>query len=165
MKIDINELLFDKIFRSSITVVLISPNMVDPYTNESDQWIPWEISYSLKEHTRNDRTSQTNAVVAVILPDRGGSYRYFVQENNCYDCSCSIYQKNNTFGLIRENMFNKKTKNEVNCMNNYTQIYTGNPSYITPVKWDSFINNSQNYLSLAEEINENIDEYEIKKID
>lgn len=49
-----------KIFDSSVTVVIISPNVTQ------SNWVDWEIRYSLETHTRRDRTSGRNGVVCVI---------------------------------------------------------------------------------------------------
>ena len=86
------EHLKDKIYDSTITIVLISPNMKEPGRWQKSQWIPWEISYSLRETTRNDRTSHNNAILAVILPNKKGSYDY--------------YDKNKLFPILQSNIDN-----------------------------------------------------------
>ena len=67
----------DKIFDSSITIVLVSPNIKEPGRWDKSQWIPWEISYSLRRTLRSASTSQRNAVLGVVLPNKNGSYSYY----------------------------------------------------------------------------------------
>lgn len=80
----------DKIYDSTITIVLISPNMKETGKWQRSQWIPWEISFSVRETTRNNRTSHRNAILAVILPDKCGSYDY--------------YDKNKLFPILKSNI-------------------------------------------------------------
>lgn len=154
-----------KIFGTSITIVLISKNMKDPRVKEEDQWIPWEISYSLKEMTKAGRTSKTNGMLAVVLPDKTGSYEYFVQK--ICSSGCQVFQTGSTFNIIGKNMFNRKQPRTVYCQNHHTvnvTLYSGNDhSYIHPVKWDEFIANVNGYINLAAQISQTTDDYEIVK--
>lgn len=84
--------LADKIFDSSVTIVLISPNMKDYWKSEKDQWIPWEIAYSLKNKKRSDNRSKRNAILLVILPDVYGEYEYAKEDGFFFD----IIQKKST---------------------------------------------------------------------
>ena len=155
----------DKIYDSTLTLVLISPNMKEQSTKESDQWIPWEISYSLKEITRNERTSQTNGMLAVVLPHSYSSYSYFLEENTCPDCNRRILRTNKLFQILKDNMFNIKEPTYSNCsVHPPKTVYTGHSSYIYSVRWCDFIDSKEQYLKTAEKIRENKDDYKVKKI-
>jgi hypothetical protein len=158
----------DKIYDSSITIILISSNMWDKFILEEDQWIPWEISYSLKEHSREGRASRTNALLAVVLPDKNGSYEYYIQENTCPTCNCRSLSTHSLFRMLRENMFNIKESKakRSDCYNHSTEgkPYIGQSSYIYSVKWNDFAVDKASidrYLTIAKEINERIGDYDI----
>ena len=161
----IASLLRDKIYDSSVTVVFVSKNMRNWLETEDDQWIPWEISYSLKEHTRDGRTSRTNAVIAVVLPDESGSYGHYIQDNSCPHCNCRSIITDNSFSIIKKNILNKRQPEKVICHNHFSgsEPHTGDHSYIHIVKWDDFINDIHTHIDTAVRINDNIGDYVIVK--
>jgi len=155
----------DKIYDSSITLVMISKNMkgLEP---EENQWIPWEVAYSLREKTREDRTSRTNGMLAVIIPDQIGSYDYFVQPVGCAHCGSIRWRQDTLFNVLGKNMFNRKQPKTAVCPNGVCGvIHVGDDhSYIHPIKWSEFIPNINYYLDHAVEINQNIEHYELVKV-
>lgn len=155
----------DKIFDSSVSIILISKGMKELGVNEDNQWIPWEISYSLREKTREDRTSTANAMLAVVLPDENGSYTYFVESLNCPHCYGIRWKTDTLFSILGKNMFNRKQPKITVCRNGVCgRLHTGDDhSYIHPVRWDHFVANINRHIDHATQINENIDDYEIVK--
>ena len=161
------EKLKDRIYDSTLTIVMISKGMRQTYLPEREQWIPWEISYSLKEVSRknisgNMVTSSSNALLAIIIPDTYGSYEYFTFRKNCCSNPCRSYKTNFLFEIMRNNMFNIKRPNKKDCDDGST-VYYGDSSYMTIVKWEDFINNPESYIDKAYDIQSKIEQYDVCK--
>lgn len=153
-----------KIYDSSITLILVSKGMKELWREESDQWMPWEISYSLKEHSRDGRTSKANAILAVVLPDSYGKYDYYIVDESCSSCRCRTLKTEFLFKIMKENMFNIRTPEYSDCSEHTSNtVYLGHSSYIYSVKWNDFITDIDKYLGIATSLNDVIDDFEITK--
>ncbi len=155
----ISSKLGDKIFDSSVTVVLVSKGMKEPFHSDKDQWIPWEVSYSLKEQTRQDKRSKTNGVLAIVLPDELGNYDYYITRDN--ECNCRSLNTPFLFQILSDNMFNIKEPNKNLC--NDSWVYSGDCSFIQSVKWTDFISNPSKYIDKAIELRDRKEEFVIVK--
>ena len=150
----------DKMYDTSVTIVMISPNMRESYRNDRSQWIPWEVAYSLRETTRSDRTSHSNAMLAVVLPDRNGSYSYCLEET---PYGKIIYHTQGFFKIIEDNMVNKKGPDGYKFPRCGQFHYQEGCSYIEAVRWCDFVENPNKYIDAAVERKEHIGDYKITK--
>lgn len=150
-----------KIKQSSITIVLISKGMKSSTESEREQWVPWEISYSLRTVPSGGNTKQMNAVLGVILPDESGTYNWYYTYNP--NCNSTTHHTKQLFSILYRNMFNLFQKETREC--NGSIIHTSNePSFIKTVKWDDFMtgNNFNYYIEKAIEIKDNYGLYDYK---
>lgn len=152
----------NRIYDSSVTLVLISPGMKETGKRDRDQWIPWEISYSLKEMPRQDNTSHTNALAAIVLPNKNNSYDYYLENKSCCSSGCRLHHTNTLFYILRKNKFNISKPNKGPCVKG-DMIWHGSCSYIEAVCWQDFISNPNLYIDKACDRQEHMDEYEICK--
>ena len=163
------DILKKKIFDSTLTIVLISPNMKENGKADRDQWIPWEIQYSLglqqKKNSNGDLVrSNTNAMMAIVLPDRNGSYTYYFEQKTCCSSPCRLNKTNALFNILKNNTFNLiNDPNKRNC-DIGDMVYHGDMhSFISFYKWDD-INNKQgieNAIKHAYDVLSNKDNYNI----
>ncbi|CAN7664924.1 TIR domain-containing protein [Caballeronia sp. LjRoot34] len=155
----------DKIYDSSMTIVVISKGMKESFRSESDQWIPWEISYSLREASRNDRKKQTGAMLAVVLPDETGSYGYYITDQSCPSCKCRTLNTPILFKMLSQNMFNVKKPDYSGCDKHSTgsRVYIGASSYIYSVKWSDFKRSPNKYIADAYAVRDNVADYDLVK--
>lgn len=156
----IQQKLYDRIYDTTVTIILISKNMKEG-SPEKSQWIPREISYSLKEKTREDRTSYTNGLLAVVLPDENNSYDYAFIKKPCGVRSWNTYS---FFNIIRSNMFNRVDNKQNFCTLCSDYHHHGNDhSYIYPVTWDDFVKNHNSYINIVLDLKDRLDEFTLTK--
>lgn len=156
----IETLLKQRIRQCSTTIIIISKGMKESSKSEKDQWIPWEVSYSLRIVPTGGKTKQMNAVLGIVLPDETGNYNWYYTSNPY--CNSTTHYTGQLFKILRDNMFNICEKEFREC--NGTQIHTKDePSFIKTVKWDDFMNgNNYNfYIEKSIEIRDNANSYDI----
>ena len=153
----IEKIISNLIFHTSITMVLISPRMFEN-VSETEQWIPWEISYSLRNKYRFDGNSYMNALMAVVLPDENGKYNYALRISKE-----GVFVKEKAFfEIILANMFNRK--NTDHYMDDYgNPKYVPYESYVVLAKWNDFYNNPDYYFKIALENRAECDQFYMRK--
>ena len=141
--------LADMMYDTSVTIVILSPNM------KRSDWIEWEIQYCLKKIKRKNRTSQRNGLVGVIKKVNGDySWLKYETENGGVN-----YHTEKLPEIINKN----RSDPEIKDSNGLWDWLNG--SYIAFVEEEEFLNNPQKYIDNAYDKSENdADGYEIKVI-
>lgn len=146
----------DMMYDTSVTIVIISPNM------KKSKWIDWEIEYCLKNSTRKDRTSHTNGIVGVIMKYNGGYDWFKTTVKNRDGCFSASYKEDLVYDIINNNRFNQNPKKYI-C-NVCKTVYALSGSYIALVEEDEFLSNPTKYIDNAYEKSENDARgYDLKK--
>jgi hypothetical protein len=140
----IKEHLKAMMYRTSVTIVIISPNI------KQSRWIDWEIEYTLKRIKRGDLTSGANGLVGVIMK-YNGTYDWLVSEVNKEDgCTARAYNNTLLYDIINGNRFNRNGDEKYSCTT--CQVYDAlNGSYMTLVDEDTFLKDISKYIENAYE--------------
>ena len=148
--------LTDMIHGTSVTIVVVSPNLKD------SKWVDWEIEYSFKEITREDRTSRSNGVVGVIMKHNGG-YDWLVSTTKKDDgCTVRNIDYTKLYKIINKNRYNLKGDDQYAC-NRCKTFDQLDGSYISLIEEEQFINDPSKYIENAYNKCEKINDYDISK--
>ena len=160
----------DMIFNTSVTIVILSPNMIE------SKWIPWEIEYSLSCYSRDGRQSKQNGIVAVIQKVNG-SYEWL--KKSFYDdsigMSVSQYDATKTPKIINENRYKSsppkhpckdcKKYNGISVCAECNTFDRMNGSYITFATEDEFLIDINLYIENAYDKSQHLERFfTIKKV-
>lgn len=137
----------DMMYDTSVTIVIISPNM------KKSKWIDWEIEYCLKDNTRKNRTSHTNGVVGVIMKYNGGYDWFKIATKHTDGCISSSYRQDLVYDIINKNRFNQNPK--VYSCNVCKTVDALSGSYIAYVEEETFLKNPSKYIDNAYDKSEN----------
>lgn len=152
--------LYKKIKRSSVTIVLLTPNAINhqkTWNGIYDDWIYDEIRYSLEDRVNN----KTNGLIAVYVPEA----EELILEKTTHTCDiCKEQTSVNIIksfdNLVRKNMMNVKEIYKKNkCFNIYDSDYD---SYCSLVSYEEFKHNFSRYIRIADEKRQEVYKYDLK---
>lgn len=151
----IKEHLKKMIYDTSVTIVVLSPEMND------SAWIPWELEYSLKDVKRGDRCSHSNGIVAVVKKV-DGSYSWLrrdvVQADGCHTHS---FDESKLPKIISDNRSNQEPKEYAcNCCKSIDWL---SGSYISVINEDDFIDDPSRFIENAYEKSQRLENYRLTK--
>lgn len=151
----IKDKLKDMIYSTSVTIVVISPDM------KQSEWIDWEIEYSLKRIKRGDRSSGANGILGVVMK-YDGDYSWLRPSIKNSDGHISIQTKDEyLYEIIYQNRFNQDpTEYTCKTCKNIDSL-TG--SYISLVNEEDFINNPNKYIDNAYDKSKNLSHYNLTR--
>ncbi len=144
----IRNYLYKKLKRTSVTIVILTPNAIEYYkdfsTNKYDDWMYDELRYSLEDRENN----QTSGIVAVYT-ENAKSLLFSTSSHKCNECNETsevnlLLHFNN---LVRKNMINIKVDHKKNrCQGIYDSL---EDSYISLVSIEDFKNDIGKYIDNA----------------
>ena len=152
----IKEHLKDMIYGTSVTIVIISPKMLQ------SNWIEWEVSYSLKECKRGDHCSHANGIVGVVMNNWSGGTNWLTTHHTNKDgCTSVSHDSTKLLDIINSNRFNQKPLKYV-CDQCKT-VDALNGSYIALIDEDDFLANPTKYIENAFEKSTRTGDYTLHK--
>lgn len=149
---NIKENLKNMIFGTSVTIVIISPNL------KKSKWVDWEIEYSLKQYKRGNTTSRTNGVIGVIMKVNG-SYNWLISSyQNADGCSSRHIDDSLLYDIIKNNRLNLNSENKYSCPNckSFDQL---NGSYFSLIEQERFLENPSFFIENAYDKSKKSDQY------
>lgn len=148
----IRQYLYAKLKRSSVTIILLTPQAINhkkKWNGEYDDWMYDEIRFSLEDRENN----RTNGLVAVYTPET--EHLLAKHGNN----GSTIV--NNVDNLFRKNMMNVKPLYKKHATEGtYDRDYD---SFCSLIPWREFISNIGKYVDLAFEKRNALYKYNIVK--
>lgn len=151
----IKEKLKEMIYPTSVTIVVVSPNM------KKSKWIDWEIEYSLKETKRGRAASRTSGLVGVVMKSNGGYDWLIKRESKIDNCTPRFIDNTYLYDLIIDNRSNLKDVKYICAKCKTIDILAG--SYISLIEEEYFLANMKLYIDNAYAKSESIDAYKIRK--
>jgi hypothetical protein len=149
----IKENLKDMMYRTSVSIVIISPNM------KQSNWIDWEIEYTLKRIKRGDLTSASNGLLGVIMKYNGG-YDWLISTTKKDDgCSSRSFNTSLLYDIINGNRFNRKGEEKYSCTTCKSYDWLDG-SYMSLITEDTFLKDINKYIENAYDKSKIITEFE-----